>query len=162
MTAPTSHVVDAQKLTADATIDLFEITFHGTGTIYRFWNGSASRVWQGHTYESLACTLTGEGQHSTAENMRPKLIVVNPAKILGPFAALGYFDLALVARKRLLQADFIADNNISQKRLWIVGRVIGVTSQILQLELRDTTDMPVWLTPRRTYNPSEGYPFVGI
>jgi lambda family phage minor tail protein L len=161
VSAPTSHVAEAQKLQADAFVDLFTINFHGTSTIYRFRNG-ATVTWQGNVFEELAVQLSGDQRNADGSNTRPKLSVVNPQKVLGAFAAAGYFDLALVTRYRLLQQDLLNNVNIFQQRVWIVGKVNAVTSQTLELELRDTTDNPAWKTPRRTYSPSEGYPFVTI
>jgi lambda family phage minor tail protein L len=161
LSTPTSHVAEAQKLEVDAFVDLFSVAFHNTSSIYRFRNG-ASITWQGQVYEELACQLSGEQRNADGTNTRPKLNVVNPQKVLGSFAAEGYFDLALVTRYRLLQQDLLNNVNIFQKRVWIVGKVNAVTSQTLELELRDTTDNPAWKTPRRTYSPSEGYPFVSV
>lgn len=158
--APVSHLEDALKLESDAKIDLFEIRLRGTPTIFRFWNG-VTRDWQGDTYEGLATQLQGEGTSSEGQNSRPNLMVVNPEKIFGPFAAEGYFDLAEVIRRRLLQPHFVGDVNQFEQRVWIVGRVAAVTSQTLQLELRSPTDMPAWKTPRRTFSPPE-FPFVVI
>lgn len=157
--APVSHLEESLKMEADGDIDLFEIRLRGLSTIFRFWNGP-TRQWGGHTWEGLACQLTGEGDGS--ENQaRPKLVVVNPDKIFGPFAAEGYLDLAEVIRRRVLQENFINNVNLFEQRIWLVGRVAGNTDQGLQLELRNSTDMPAWKTPRRTFSPPE-FPFVVI
>lgn len=157
--APVSHLEESLKLEADGDIDLFEIRLRGLSTIFRFWNGP-TRTWGGYTWEGLACQLTGEGEGSESQ-ARPKLVVVNPAKIFGPFAAEGYLDLAEVIRRRVLQENFINGVNVYEQRLWLVGRVAGNTDQGLQLELRNSTDMPAWKTPRRTFSPPE-FPFVVI
>lgn len=158
--APVSHLEDALKLESEAKIDLFEIRLRGIPTIFRFWNG-VTRTWRSDVYEGLACQLSGEGSDSEGQSARPSLTVVNPEKIFGPFAAEGYFDLAEVIRRRVLQPHFVGNVNEFQQRVWIVGRVSGVTSQGLQLELRSPTDMPAWKTPRRTFSPPE-FPFVTI
>lgn len=156
--APVEQLVDALQLEGDAKCDLWEVRLRGIPTIFRFWNG-AERTWQDNVYEGLACQLTGEGNSVENQNSRPTLTVVNPEKIFGAFAAAGYFDLAEVIRRRVLQTHFVGDQNLFQQRVWIVGRPSLVTSQVMQLELRSPTDMPAWKTPRRTFSPPE-FPFV--
>lgn len=156
--APVSHLQDALLLEADAKVDLWEIRLRAVPTIFRFWNGVA-RSWQGNDYEGLASQLSGESLSSEGQVSRPQLTAVNPDKIFGPFAAEGLFDLAEVIRKRVLQTHFINNVNQFEQRVWICGRPISVTSQVIQLELRSPTDMPAWKTPRRTFSPPE-FPFI--
>lgn len=158
--APVSHLEDALKMESEAKLDLFELRLRGIPTVFRFWNG-VTRPWQDDVYEGLACQLVGEGSSSENQNARPTLTVVNPDKIFGPFAAEGYFDLAEVIRRRVLQPHFIGDVNQFEQRIWIVGRPSGVTSQVLNLELRSVTDMPNRKTPSRTFSPPE-FPFVTV
>jgi phage-related protein len=159
-TAPVEHIEDALKLQGDARVDLWEVTLKipGSPTLVRFWNGP-TRTWQSNSYDGMACQLQGEARSSDGQAARPTLTVINPSNIFGPFASEGYFDLAVVVRKRVLQAHFLSDTNIFQESLWICGRPLAVTNQVLTLELRSPTDMPVWLTPKRTYSPPD-YPFV--
>ncbi len=156
--APVSHLQDALELEGDAKLDLWELRLKTVPTIFRFWNG-AERTWRGNLYQGLACQLQGEASGTEGQNNRPTLTVTNPAKIFGAFAAEGYFDLAEIIRRRVLQRHFIADVNEFQQRVWIVGRVPGVTAQVLQLELRSPLDMPAWKTPRRVFSPPE-FPFI--
>lgn len=158
--APVEQLQDALSLEGDYPCDLWEIRLKNTPVIYRFWNG-ATRTWQDNVYEGLASQVSGEGSSVENQYARPTLTVVNPAKIFGPFAAAGYFDLAEVIRKRVLQTHFVNDQNLFRQRVWICARPSLVTSQVLQLELRSPTDMPAWKTPRRTYSPPE-FPFVVI
>lgn len=157
--APLEHLEDALKLEGDALIDLWEVKLKTVDLTYRFWNGP-TRTWQGNEYEGMACQLSSEGTGSEGQNSRPTLTVSNPENIFGVFAAEGYFDLAEFTRKRLLQAHLLTDVDIYQQRVWLCGRPISVGNGVLQLELRSPTDMPPWKTPRRTFSPSEGYPFV--
>lgn len=159
--APVTHLEEALKLEADGYVHLFEARLKTDPvTIVRFWNGP-TRTWNGHSYEGIACQLTGDGKTAQGELSRPNLTIQNPGNIFGLYAAEGYFDLAEVIRKRVLQQNFINDVAAFKQNVWIVGRVANSTQQILQLELRSPTDMPVWLTPRRTYSPPD-YPFVTI
>lgn len=157
--APTEHLQDALKLQGDALVDLWEVQLKTSGLIYRFWNGP-TRTWQAKTFEGMACNLANEGTGSEGQNSRPTLTVSNPENLFGVFAAEGYFDLATFRRYRLLQTHLTNNQNISEQRIWICGRVLNSTDGVLQLELRSSTDTPAWKTPRRTYSPSDGYPFV--
>lgn len=157
--APVEHLQDALGLEGDALVDLWEVRLKGVNLVYRFWNGP-TRTWQGFAYEGMGCQLANEGSGSEGQNSRPTLSVNNPGNIFGVFAAEGYFDLAEFTRKRLLQQHFIDNVNIYQQTIWICGRPLNSNSGLLQLELRSPTDMPPWKTPRRTFSPSEGYPFV--
>lgn len=158
-TAPVSHIEEALKLEADAAIDLFTITLRG-GTILRFRNGP-SITWQGHLYEGLASELSGEGLSAEDEKNRPTLTVLNPEKLFGSFAAEGLLDLALVVRRRVMQRHLLDDVGLSQQRIWILGRIVLVNSQVIRVELRSPLDMPAWKTPNSFYMPPE-YPFVVI
>lgn len=158
--APVEHLEEALKLEADASIDLWEVRLRGVPLQYCFWNGP-TRTWQGKTYEGLPCQLQGEVRSTDGQNARPTLMVHNPAKIFGVFAAEGYFDLAEFVRKRVLQQHFLADVALHEQRVWICARPSGVTNGMLQLELRSPTDMPMWKTPRRTFSPP-AYPFVTL
>lgn len=160
MTSPVSHIEDALQITGDHRIDLWEIQLKVEPVIYRFWNG-VSRVWQGNTWEGLGCTLSGETQSADGERSRPVLTVVNPDNIFGQMAADGFFDMATLTRRRVLQEHLDADVNISERNVYLSTRVISVNDQVLRLELRFPTDLPTFKTPRRTYNPPE-YPFVII
>jgi phage-related protein len=157
VSAPLTHVEESLKLSADAYVDLFEVRLTSGATVY-FWNG-VSREWQGNTYEQLACQMQGDTITSDGKYSRPQLTVVSPSKIFGPFAAEGLLDLALVTRKRLLQDDYLNNVPVFQQNVWLIGRVVQVSSQAVTVELRQTTDMPVWMTPKRTFNPPK-FPFV--
>jgi lambda family phage minor tail protein L len=158
--APVEHLQESLKLEGDAFVDLWEIRMKTTPLTYCFWNGP-TKTWQGKQYEGLPCQLTGDTRSTDGQSARPTLMVYNPEKIFGVFAAEGYFDLAEVIRKRVMQQHFLTNVNLFEQRVWICARPSGVTSGSLQLELRSPTDMPAWKTPRRTFSPPE-YPFVSL
>lgn len=157
--APVEHLEDALKLEGDGKVSLWEIQLRGLSLVYRFWNGP-TRTWQGNVYEGLACQLSGDSRDE-GKTSRPTLTVANPEKIFGVYASEGYFDLAEMRRKRLLQQHFADDVNIFEQRIWICARPMSVGNGVLQLDLRSPTDMPAWKTPRRTFSPPE-YPFVTL
>lgn len=155
--APASHVAEAQKLNADTTIDLFEVKMV-SGAIVRFYNGPTI-TWAGMTFENLPCQISGEGANSDGQYVRPTLSVANPDNSFGGYAAAGLLDMALVTRRRVLQQDLLNNVGVFQLRYWIIGRPTLVTWQMLQVELRDFSDIPGFQVPRRTFNPPE-FPFV--
>ncbi|MFN4091636.1 MAG: hypothetical protein ACK4FG_01915 [Brevundimonas sp.] len=160
MTAPIEHLEDSLGLTGDHRVDLWKIQLRNSATAYYFWNGT-THTWQGQTYEGLACSLSAESRSSDGERSRPVLTVVNPENMFGPLAADGVFDLATVTRKRVLQDHFQNNVNIFQQNVFISTRVVSISDQLIRLELRYPSDIPVFKTPRRTYNPPE-YPFIVI
>lgn len=157
-TAPVTHIEESLKLSADAVIALWEVQLKGVSTIVRFKDGPTA-TWQSNTYESMGCMISGESASSEGQNSRPILTVINPENIFGAFAAAGYFDLATVIRKEVLQADLLADANVFQQRVWIIGRPTSVKNPAMQLELRSPIDIPGFTVPNRFYMPPE-FPFV--
>lgn len=159
MTIPDSHLEEAQKLEADGIARLWKIELK-TGSVSYFRYGE-SVTWQDDEYEFLAYSFTGEGKFSNDEVARPKMTVVNPAKIFGPFAEQGYFDLAKVTRYEVLHSDLDSDVNVFRPRKWVIGKVESVTEQSITFEFRDLTDIPNFQFPPRSFTPPE-FPSVSI
>lgn len=159
-TAPSTHLDESLKLQADRIVALWEVHLMGVSTIIRFRDGP-SVTWQGNSYESMGCTISGEGESADPENYRPVLTVINPENIFGSFASAGYFDLATVIRREVLQGDLIANANIFQQRIWIIGRPTSVKNPVMRFELRSPMDIPAFTVPNRFYMPPE-FPFVRI
>lgn len=160
---PTTHLNEAQKLTADAEVDLFTVTLKNLPIVYRFWDSTSNITWQGHTYEAMACSLSGDMRSAEGEEARPLLRVFNPLGIFNEVALNGDLDLAVVSRKRVLRAHLDANTNIFIQRLWYVGRVRELISgQAITLELRSMSEGANFQIPARMYIPSDGYPFVTI
>lgn len=158
MSIPTSHLQESLKLEADAPIDLWEIVLR-TSPTHLYYRYGSTVTWQGNTYEYMPIQLAQEADYATDEVGRPTLTVVNPDKIFGPFADAGLLDLATVYRRRVLQEHLLADANIYQQRVWVIGQVKSVTKQVLQVELRGAGDIPTFELPARRFMPPE-FPFV--
>lgn len=162
--APSSHLQESQKLTADALVDLFEVTLVGTPspTVIRFRDGPQIN-WQSASYDTMACKLTGYQVSSDGTKSRPTMTIMNPAGIFNPFVFSGYLDGAQVVRKRILRQHLENNSNIYQPTFWFVARVRELISgQGLTLELRSLTDGPDMMIPARKFLPSEGFPFVTL
>lgn len=161
--APASHVEEAQKLTADALVDLFELTLVGTPspTVVRFRDGPQV-TWQANVYESMAVRLTGYEINADGGKSRPTLTIANPAGIFNSFVFAGYIDGAQVIRRRVLLQHLEANVNLSDPIFWYVARVKElIAGQGVTMELRSLSDGADLLIPARKFMPPE-FPFVTL
>lgn len=161
MTHIQEHVEEAQKLQAEALVDLFEIHMKGEIPSVVRINNVRNITWQGNLYEGLACQLTGTARSSDDEVNRPMLTIMNPDGIFKPYVAQGVLDGATVYRKRLLRSMLEADVNMCETNVWFVGRIAVLTSQTIGLELRNLSDGPNSTIPARMFYPPE-YPVVSL
>lgn len=157
--APVSHQQDAQKLIADAYVDLFEITLRPSGKMYLKNNNDV--VWNGHTWEGIALQLTGVSQSAGEEISRPKLAVVNPEGIFSAHIVQGKVDRATVSRYRVLKQHIDSNTAIYKRQTWIVSRILSLHSKAVQLELRELSDGPRVILPARVFAPPE-FPVVSL
>jgi len=161
MVAPVTHVQEAQKLTADALVDLYEIQLKIEPVVYRFTNG-ASITWQGNLYEARACRLTGDKRTAETEESRPALQIFTPDSVFNLPAQDGWLNFATVIRKRVLRTHLEADTNIKQQRMYYVSRIREIIKgQYISLELRNMSEGPNVIIPARSYNPPE-FPYVHL
>lgn len=164
MTAPITHLTQAQSLTADGIVELFEITLLGAPTLTKvFFKDGATATWQANTYQSMACKLSGVKRSASEEKTRPTLVVMNPVGVFNSFAFNGYFEGSTLIHSRVLQPDLVANANIADVRYWRVSRVFGMMSnQSVSFELRAFADGPAFMIPARQYLPDSGFPFVTL
>lgn len=159
--APAEHVAEAQKLTADALVHLYEVTLNDGLTTLRFRDGPQT-VWQTKTYESMACRLTGLEQSADGSKARPLLTVMNPEGVWNSFIHAGLCDGAAVTRREVLRQYLEQDINISDPAYWYISRVKElVKNQGVTFELRALTDGPDIKIPARVYIPPD-FPFVTL
>lgn len=147
------------KLEVDAEIDLFEVVLKNA-TIYRFRDGPTV-TWQSNEYEYYPCQVTGDEPVAGTEDNRPTFTIVNNENVFGPIADSGVFELAVLYRRRVLQGDLAANNNIYQQKLWLVGRCMSITNRQITFELRSPLDIPNFRTPTRSFMPPE-FPTVSL
>ena len=162
--APLSQLQEAQKLTADALVDLFQITLAGapTTTVAYFTPGQTV-TWQGNTYDAMACKLSAKTRSSTEQKARPTLVVLNPLGVFTSPALAGYFEGSSLIHYRVLYQHLINDVAISSRTFWRVSRVFGIMSgQSISFELRAASDGPAFTIPARKYMPDAGFPFVTL
>lgn len=161
MTTPQSHLQEAQKLTADAEVDLFTLSLVDQLTVFRFKNDETA-TWQGHVYDGIGCSMSGDKRSSSEEEGRPTLRAMNPAGMFQKIALDGLLDRAILVRKTVLRTHLDANLNIYRQRMWYVERVKElIAGEVIGLELRSMTDLPNFQLPARLYMPPE-FPTVSL
>lgn len=159
--APQSHLEESLKLTADAPVDLYQISLKQLPVIFRFRDGPTI-TYQGQVYEGMACNISGDMRNADGEESRPLLRVMNPLGIFNQAALNGDIDLAVVTRRRVLRNHLEEDINIFEQRMWYVGRIRELISgQSISLELRNMTEGANFQIPVRMFIPPE-FPFVTL
>ncbi|MDH7796436.1 MULTISPECIES: hypothetical protein [unclassified Beijerinckia] len=163
MTIPASHVEESVKLTADAPVDLFEISLVGTPTpVALYLTNGPTVTWQGKDYEGNALKLSSIAQNASGEKPRPSLTLANPYGIYNPYVFAGHFDGASVTRHKVLRQHILANSNLTDTSFWYIGRIPQlIANQALVCELRLYTDGPEFKIPARMFIPPE-FPFVKI
>lgn len=161
MTTPISHVRESEKLTADALVDLYQLTLKNAPVVFRFKNNNTV-TWRGNTYEGMACELVGDTRSADGEETRPVLRIMNPLGVFNMPAMAGDLDLAVLTRRRLLRDHMENNADIYEQRMWYVGQVRELISgQSVTLELRNMTEGANFQIPVRMYIPPE-FPLVSL
>jgi phage-related protein len=159
--APVSHLEEAQKLTAEALVDLYTITLKNLPVVFRFKNDDTV-TWRGNIYEGMAARMSGDNRSADGEESRPVLQIMNPLGIFNAAAVKGQLDLAIVKRQRVLGKHVTGNVNIFDQRMWRVGRVRELISgQSISLELRNMTEGANFQIPARQFTPPE-FPMVTL
>lgn len=155
MSIPKEHVQDAHKLTADAEIDLFQLTpLGGSGTIY--FKHDNPETWQGDLYEGLPLTFTGIKKSADGAALAPKLQIGDGAVDLSPFKPLvhdGYLDGATLVHIKVLLENLRANRNIREQMIYRVRRVPSYSSLAIELQLGTSSDSLGFTMPHRQYHP---------
>jgi lambda family phage minor tail protein L len=159
--APTTHLEEAQKLEADALVDLFELYLKNSSTVLRFKNEN-SVTWGGKLYEGAAVKLSGDARSADAEETRASLRIMNPEGLFNAVAFSGALDMATLIRKRVLLQHLDGNVQIFQQRMWYISRITEViTNQSLTVELRNMSEGPTFMIPARMFIPPE-FPTVSL
>lgn len=158
---PVSHLQEAEKLTADALVDLYEFRLRTENVTIRFKNDTGSS-WLGNFYEGFALEMSGEKRSAEDEESRPRMRIFNPEGIFNSLIRQSLLDRATVTRRRVLLKHLEGNVAISQNRMWYVSRVSEVIAgQSVQLELRSMTEGPNFMIPARQYIPP-AFPMVRL
>lgn len=157
MAIPSDHIDDALKLTADAEIDLFELTPIGTSaTIY--FKSDNNATWQGHTYEGIPLIFSGIKKASDGSALMPKMTLGDGSVDLSPFKPLVYdgnLDGATLIHKVVLLDNLTNDRNIKETYIYRVKRVPNYNSVSIELQLATASDALGFTVPYRQYFPPD-------
>lgn len=155
MAFPITHLEEAQKLSADAEIDLYTVTLRNDPIIFRA-KMDDTVTWRGNVYEGMPIQLAGESETAEGDESRPILHVLNPLGIFNEAAFANKLDLAVVRRDRVLRAHLDANVAVSVVRRWYIARVRELISgQAISFELRSLTEGPNHQVPARQFIPPE-------
>ena len=160
---PIEQVQDAQSMSADAEIDLYELTPAGGGTLFCFKNDNEVE-WQGNTYYGLPLQFSGESFNSEGSNSQPQLTIGQPDIDLSAFKGLVYDDAldgAEIKKHTVLLAHVIGNQNIKRTRIYRVKRVVDYSASQIVLALAAFSPAGATKLPHRQYIPP-AFPFVRI
>lgn len=163
MSAPTSHVQESYKLTADALVSLWEIYLvgGGFGTVLCFTEGEEC-TWQGKKYEPHYIKISNINRNAEGQMSRPTLTIMNRLGLFNAAAHNKYFDRATVIRRRVLKSHLDANINLADPTYWFVGKIKQlIANQFIELEIRAPSDGPNQQIPARMFIPPE-FPFVTL
>lgn len=154
-TIPSDHIADAHKLTADAEIDLFELSpTDGSGTIY--FKNDNDVTWLGKLYEGMPIALTGFEKNTDGSSLLPKLTVGDGTVDLSPFKPLvydGYLEGAQLIHKVVLRDNLENNRDIKLMRIYRVKRVPSYSTLSIEMQLATASDALGFTLPYRQYFP---------
>jgi lambda family phage minor tail protein L len=162
MTLPIQHREDVLKLESDAYVELYEVNFYPSGSM--FISPHRKVTWQGNTYELWGMKLDGIEFNSDDKTARPKLSLANftyddnQEPVRGVFSALhlqNALESATVIQRRVLKANLEANADIKEELRWKVSRIASETPDVITLELRNSLDGPRYTIPARKFNPPD-------
>lgn len=160
-TIPSSQITDAHKLTADAEIDLFELTpSTGTGQIY--FKSDDTITWQGNVYNGVPLTFSGDAKSTQGSSSQPRLVIGQENVDLSAFKPLifdGTIDGATILRSRILLDDLVNNRLIRAVYYYRVRRIESYSRTSINLQLATWSGSMGFSMPFRQYLPP-AYPAV--
>lgn len=149
------------KLTADGQVELFELTPLTGGTIYM--KAGVAVDWQGQTYESVPCQISGEEQ--TADKQpTPKFVIGQDGISVVALKGLvfdGHLEGATLVKKTVLLEDLLANRNVKATRTYRVKRAAEYGATSITLVLASFSGALHQTLPHRQYIPP-AFPWVSI
>ena len=160
-TIPTEQIADSQLLTADAEIDLYELTPAGTSAKLYFKNDNTV-TWLGNTYTGLPLEFSGESFNAEGQAVQPQLIIGQPDIDLSFFKGLiwdGTIDNAKIDKLTVLLSHITGNQNIKRTRTYRIKRVDNYSSSQITLALAVFSVAGPTALPFRQFIPP-AFPFV--
>lgn len=154
-TIPAEHIVDAHKLSADAEIDLFELTpASGTGTLH--FKADNDITWRGTEYYGIPLQFTGENLSAQGGPSQPRLAIGQEnidISLFKPLVFDGTLDGAIIIRSHLLLDDVLNNRLIRSVHHYRVRRVESYSRSSINLQLSSMSDALGFTMPFRSYLP---------
>lgn len=158
---PISQQHDAFELESKGLRDFFKIEFLDPNDSILYLTPYDRIDWLDHTWESLPCKMTDNGQNSNGELSRPKFSAVNPDGLFSLWIEAGFADGALITRYRILQSDLNAGVAAYTKSIWVFSKVISLNKDLVTFECRSTLDGANYDLPARSFYPPD-FPHVSL
>lgn len=168
----TDFQVEANKLSPDAYLELFDFDATGIGGSISYYTNSPTGggvspiAWRGNGYYPLPFELTGvdvRGDGTAAS--RPNIAISNVNKVLhAAILALGNLVGMKVVRWRTYYkfTDGQANANIlmCMQDTWVITRKVAHSKQMIQFEMSSPLDRPGLKLPRKQILRDQGFPGV--
>lgn len=154
-TIPQSQIEDAHKLTADAEIDLFELT-PSTGTATLYFKADNEVTWQGNVYDGLPLQFTGDSKSTQGASSQPRLVIGQEnvdLSIFKPFIFDGSLDGATITRIHILLDDLVNNRLVRSLHYYRVRRVEAYSRTSVSLQLASLSESLGFSMPFRQYLP---------
>lgn len=163
-TSDVIHQQEATKLAPEPYVELFKFIpdYLQPDTFIAFTNHPTIK-WQGVTYENFPHQFSGYNIQSTGEQSRPKLQVANPnglfsALLVGGTLPTNQGNLsglnlrqAQLIRYLVLRADLLADESRYLRNKWLLAKIVNLTRDSVNFELRSILDGVRYTLPARQY-----------
>ncbi len=151
---PIEHVADSLKLTADAVIELFELTSLAGGTL-RFKNDN-DVTWRGNVYTGLPVSFTNMDMTAQGASTKPRMTVgeVNrDFSVFKPLVADGLLEGAVVVYTRILLTQLLANSLVRETKIFSIKKVTGYSRSQVSFELATASDGLRFTIPHRQILP---------
>lgn len=161
-TIPAEQITDSQLLTADAEIDLYQLTPVGGGAIY--FKNDNNVTWLGNTYTGFPLQFSGESWNAEGHMVQPQLTIGDTNIDLSVFKGLiwdGTIDNARIDKHTVLLSHITGNQNIKRTRTYRVKRVDGYSAAQITLALATFSVVGPTVLPFRQYIPPS-FPFVRL
>lgn len=152
VTSDPKHQVEATSLAPEPYVELFKFIpdYLQPDTSIAFTN-HPTITWQGVTYENFPHQFSGYNIQSTGEQSRPKLQVANPNGLFSSLLVGGTLRQAQLIRYLVLRADLLADESRYLRNKWLLAKIVNLTRDSVNFELRSVLDGVRYTLPARQY-----------
>lgn len=158
----TTNIENAQKLSPDAEITLFELTTLGGSTI--FFKSGPDITYLGDIYKGVPCTLSGETRSVEADRQKQTLTIGGENADLGILKSIlfsGQVDGASVLKHVVELEDLKNNINTKTTSSYTVKQVESYSRSKISFVLGRFSPSPQTTIPYRKYN-RPAFPYVRL